>query len=354
MRNFRYVPIFDMQLNLNDAFQKETKEEAEEAKKGSGSSGAKGAMEEFPNIMESGLTQEALERLGYRFKEESKAAQSTKKRESGLEEFPLSVGYRSGRNSLVASAAHEADSFSTTTDDDTPRPIIKKTTVEGFTTTTPVARRHQLAYDTSNIEITPGLFVRKQPTSNGRGGKRGTDPIRRGKTEDESPQMPELQTANLKELLLLENGNKKEATPNKSAAVAEDADDDVLPPTPILKTMNLRDVLQPKKKAPAACQGVAPGLKMSMPPPPPFPAARATGMENRDPVADDSDARLTPDTPDFKDRFMRELARSGMKKPEAAVMSPIAGSGVDDVDVTPEPPALSSISKAIINRETYL
>ncbi len=326
------------------------------------------------------------------------------------EESPLSAEYGSRYNSPAA-----CNSFSTTTpttDDDTPRPIIKKTTVvadaaagQGCYTPPPPPvpqqrtahkqqqqqqQQHQL-HDVSRIEITPGLFVRKPATSGGSGRNRGAGtnntPLRReaalnswntsksgGKGGgggavtggDASPKMPELQTVNLQELLLESSVANQtsscatnQPTLGRNAALSREEEESVghvhrsvvdeegeegAPPTPNLKTMNLREVLQPKERQHQQANSAK--------------KEGGKGEENRDPEhGGEVGERLTPDTPDFKDRFMRELARSGMKKrPEG---SPGVGVGVevgaDESPGTPPMPALSSvISRSIFNRETHL
>ncbi len=400
----RYTPSFDLSLDLEDAFKEDkpevNKDASEDAEGGEEESSASAAAPiGSPNIMEAGLTKEALERLGYKFKDgkavsevkeaprpETALPQQERKKKTSLAaaESPLSVGYRSNFNTPGTGG----NSFSTTTDDDTPRPIIKKTSNNGGGAGTDVGYRtpagaddhspypvpkprefhghHPPPHEASRIEITPGLFVRR-PAASGSGrnrgasssdGRGGTTPMRKevalknmaaGK-EGDSPKMPELQTVNLQELLAEKSRSQSKVYTPSPAKKGPAANEDEEPPTPDLKTLNLREILQPKEN-----------LEQSL-------GANRTleGAENRDPAS--MEEKLTPDTPEFKDKFIRELARSGKKgaptprgrlQGAAAQEEELLGASLSVAPVaspgSPQMPALSSdISKYYFDRETHL
>ncbi len=381
----RYSPVFDMKLDLEEALK-----EPEQTADGNGEEEdvAQPTGDKSPNIMDLGFSKEALQRLGYKFKgEEEEVKQEAPKQviktdvpkvdkkpveiNHLVNDSPLSAGYRSNYNS-----PSHGNSFSTTTDDDTPRPIIKKSGarpaesyLQGATNdyhTPPMSfpipqprsigqqqqQQQQQQHEASRIEISPGLFVRNKNS-----GKQHSDAtsLRRevankslAAAEDNLPEIPNLRTMNFREALEESSMmlNATAASPAVSAAASPFRNDDEMPPTPNLKTVNLREILKVKEKPYSSVNDQHKTFE---------------GEENRDPEV------VTPETPEFKDRHVRELVKSvgkGHGHVDLARLTPRGGAGGDDAvpnvsnvespAKTPPAPVLSSHFTAMFDRETHL
>ena len=204
-----------MEINLEDALSEKPDEDKEDAS----SVSDKKEEKKQPNILEFGLSKSSLNKMGFAFKDDaSKSDQVVEPVPSPLvtrvtETFKnykppdaVSEPVASPQVARVNQLYSESQT-PLSTDEDSPIPILKKAAKKATINET-------FEEEASRIEISPGLFVRK-PKSASRNEERAMTPAKKVPLTApmmESPETPELKTANIRELI--NQARKENANPN--------------------------------------------------------------------------------------------------------------------------------------------
>ncbi len=269
-----------------------------------------------PSLLGAGISKDTLRSFGYTFREDVAKAPSID------ESAPCSPFTEDG-----------------TTDEDTPRPIIKAPKVsEATPAVCPAPPEHSLetpkevfaaTLEVSRVEITPGLFVRKKKqgnsTASGNGKTNCQLPSKALLPEvapapiDLTPPIPELKTVNLKELLEQPTEkfnicNRENRRPNWT----EDNEDNCTPEFPEFKDRSMEDLVRSAAKK------------------------RAGGSTARPPATSSlsSEEKSTPELPELKDKAMDDLVRS-VSEHHSPPPAEYEQQQQEEITETPKMPALS-------------